>query len=312
MAPARTSPWIWLALAAMPGVTQAALVSRAMAIPASVQMLAVPDDTEPLTLQVGLRLQNIDKLEGMLKAVSEPSSDDYGKYLSADAVNDYFKPADSSSKAVKDWLSAAGVTDILDQGAFINFATTVGTANRLLGASFAHYSIEGVSKIRTTQYSIPDDMIEHIELVSPTNFFGKTKAVTPVLSNYAPPTKREPTRGYVARRQSMNVTRGCYNLLTPDCTEQMYNYGSYKADPAVGSRVGFASFLNESARQVDLTAYLKQVNLPQSNFTSVLINGGLDHQDPRSSVGEANLDVQFMTSAVKILPVTQFITGGSP
>ena len=277
----------------------AAIMSRAAVLPSFVQMLEAPDDTKVISLQIGLRMQNIGQLEDKLKAVSEPRSPDYGKYMSAAEVNSFFKPADQSVDVVKKWLSDAGIEDISVQGSFINFATTVGRANGLLDARFSHFDVDGTDKIRTLQYSIPDELLEHIELVTPTTFFGKTKAQAPIPFE-------------IARRQTAPPKPNCARLITPVCLEEMYNYGTYKADIASGSRVGFGSFLNQSARQEDLSKYLSMFNLPNVNFTSVLINGGQDHQDPRGPIGEANLDAQFMAAAIKTLPLTQFITGGSP
>jgi tripeptidyl-peptidase-1 len=262
-------------------------------------MMTMANTDETITLQIGLRLQNIDQLEDMLRAVSEPSSPDYGKYKGATEVSDLFKPAESAKTEVMNWLASQGITDVSDEGWHINFATTVGKVNEMLGASFAHFDVEGVNKLRTMQYSIPDYMGEHIELITPTTFFGRAKSIYPVLDEPSP----------LRRRQ---VVTNCARLVDPTCMEQMYNYGDYQADPASGSRVGFGSFLNQSARQQDLSLYLQRHSLPLTNFSSVIVNGGEDHQDPRGEIGEANLDVQFMTAAVKSLPVTQFLTGGRP
>jgi tripeptidyl-peptidase I len=280
---------------------RAAIVSRAAALPASVHMLAVPDPETTVRLQIGLRQQNIDQLEAKLKAVSEPSSPDYGKYMSVAEVNELFKPAEGAAAAVTEWLSKNGVQDVAVNGAYVNFATTIGKANELLAASFRQWDVSGVEKLRTLQYAIPDHMGQHIELVTPTTYFGKTRAQAPMFPE-----------SMLKGRQTAPGTPNCARLISPPCMEQMYNYGNYTADPASGSRVGFGSFLNQSARQADLTQYLKTFNLPQVNFTSVLINDGLDHQDPRGDIGEANLDSQFMAAAAKTLPLTQFITGGSP
>ena len=158
--------------------------------------------------------------------------------------------------------------------------------------------------MRTLEYSIPIELDKHVELVSPTTFFGKTKthAVFP---------PREMVDG-ITSRQTANKTLNCLRLIEPGCLEEMYNYGNYKPSSPSKSRVGFGSFLNQSARQEDLSKYQRDYELPLTNFSVTLINGGEDHQDPRGDIGEANLDSQFMSAVTKSLPLTQFITGGSP
>ncbi|TDZ23936.1 Tripeptidyl-peptidase sed4 [Colletotrichum orbiculare MAFF 240422] len=303
----------FLALAAAVAVIDAALMSRAAEFQSGVSMVNMAAEDEQITLQIGLKLANIDKLEPMLKDVSDPDSPNYGKYLSAAQINDMFKPAEQSVAAVKAWLEKEGVKDVAytDGGRFVNFATNVSAANRLLGASFAYYDVQGSMKLRTKEYSVPNAMTQHIELVTPTTYFGNMKS-DPAIHNMELPIEALPPQ--LSRRQGQDpgATANCSKRFTPACYELAYNYGGYQADPAAGSRVGFASFLNQSARQDDLTAFLKRFQLPQQQFKSVLVNGGQDHQDPKGAIGEANLDANVMAAVVKTLPITQFLTGGKP
>ncbi|KAF6838081.1 tripeptidyl peptidase a [Colletotrichum plurivorum] len=305
-----------LALAAAAATVEAAkLMSRAATFASGVSMVNMAAEDQQINLQIGLKLQNIEKLEPMLKDVSDPDSPNYGKYLSAAQVNDIFKPAQQSVAAVQTWLANEGVKDVsyTDGGRFVNFATNVSTANRMLGATFAYYDVQGTMKLRTKEYSLPNGMVDHIELVTPTTYMGNVKSDPAFTDAALPPAAMAPPPP-IARRQGQNpgATANCSKAFTPACFELAYNYGAYQADPAAGSRVGFASFLNQSARQDDLTAFLTRFQLPAQSFKSVLINGGQDHQDPKGAIGEANLDAQVMSATVKNLPITQFITGGKP
>ncbi|KAK1971218.1 Pro-kumamolisin [Colletotrichum sublineola] len=300
----------FVALAAFSPVVDARLMSRAANIARGVQVVKMAADDQQIRLQIGMKLQNIDKLEPTLRDISDPDSPNYGKYLTAAQVNDMFKPAEASVAAVQTWLAKENVSDVsyTDGDRFVNFATDVATANRMLGASFAYYDVQGTMKLRTKEYSVPDAMAEHIELVTPTTYFGTMRS-NPAITDAILPATPAP----FVRRQAPGpgVPTNCSRVFTPACFEQAYNYGAYQADPAAGSRVGFASFLNQSARQDDLTAFLERFQLPSQNFTSVLINGGLDHQDPAGDIGEANLDAQVIAATVKSLPIMQYITGGS-
>ena len=305
----------WL-LVLLAGRASAGIMSVARVMPSHVTMLSEADEAETISLSVSLQLQNLTQLEGLLKAVSTPGSQDYGKYLDADEVSKLFPPSPESRSAVINWLESENITDISDQGTHINFATDVGTANRLLSTTFSHFDVEGADKLRTMRYSIPDELETHIALVSPTTYFGRTVPYGPISVRSTAASGKEERRvggAIVGRQTGGNQTVNCERVISPVCMERLYGYGGYAANfTASGSRVGFGSFLNQSARLADLVLYQDAFGLPRQNFTTVLINGGLDHQDPRGGVGEANLDLQFMTAVVKTLPVTQFITGGSP
>jgi hypothetical protein len=71
---------------------------------------------------------------------------------------------------------SAGVSQVSTNGAYVTFATTVGTANTLLNTTFMNFENSGVSKIRTTEYSIPESLTSYIDLIDPTVFLGKTLA----------------------------------------------------------------------------------------------------------------------------------------
>ena len=94
---------------------------------------------------------------------------------------------------------------------------------------------------------------------------------------------------------------------------QMYNVGDYTPDPKSGSRVGFGSFLNFSAQYTDVALFEKHFNIPSQSFSVVTIAGGVNAQaSDYPTVGEADLDAEYMIAMSHPLPVTEFITGGSP
>lgn len=291
------------------GVANAAIVSRAAHLPSSIQMLSVPSEDTPIALEIGLRMQNIEKLEDMLRDVSEPKSANYGRYLSMSEVHEVFRPSADSSTAVTAWLESNGITDIVDNGFYINFATTISKANSLLNSSFSYFDVQGTKKLRTREYSISDDMARHIELVTPTTYFGTTKSHRPVKM----PGPEAYGSRLLARQEGNSTERSpCSRLLTPSCLKEMYGFGDYEVDPESSSRVAFASFLNQSAVPNDLDVFTETFDLPKTSWESVIINDGDDHQDPRGNVGEANLDSQMLALSGQTLPMIHYVTGGSP
>lgn len=305
MAPSRRL-WLGLILAHLTILTNAALISRAAHLPSTVQLLSVPPDDTPITLEIGLKMQNTSHLETLLRTISDPESPNYGRYLTAEQVNTLFRPAEESRKAVKAWLSEQGVTDVEDKGFYINFATTVEKANVLLNSSFSYYDVQGTTKLRTREYSIGDSVARHIDLVTPTTYFGTTKAFAPVHV----PVQEDKELRLLANSPARQTP--CSRLLTPPCLKELYSFGDYEPDPESGSRVAFASFLNQSAVPDDLNAYTEMFDLPKTSWETVIINEGIDHQNWRGGVEEGNLDSQLMALTAKTLPMIHYVTGGSP
>lgn len=175
---------------------------------------AAPDASTAVSFTIGLAQQNIDQLQSKLLAVSTPGNAQYGQHLDVDEVNSMFAPTAQTISAVESWLKASGVSQMTTDGHFINFATTVGTANSLLNTTFLTYKNYGVAKIRATQYSIPDDLVSHIDLISPITYFGKTVANIPTF------TRTTKTKKDVAT-QVVSVDPVCHTSITPQCIKEL-------------------------------------------------------------------------------------------
>jgi tripeptidyl-peptidase-1 len=285
------------------GSTLAAVHEQLAAVPAGWIQASLPASDASISLTIGLAQQNIDQLPAKLLAVSTPGNAAYGQHMDADEVNEFFAPTAAATAAVQSWLKSAGVTQISNDGHFISFATTVGKANTLLNATFATYTSGSTSKIRTTQYSVPDALVQYIDLITPTTYFGKTVANAAIVR--ATKTKKS--------TDSVKIDASCQTSITPSCIKELYSIGSYVPDPKSGSRVGFGSFLNQSAIYADLFQYEEFYGIPHQNFSTILINGATNNQDVATAqFGEADLDAQNIVGVSHPLPVTEFITGGSP
>lgn len=279
----------------------AAVMEKLAAAPSG-WTVAETDSSAAITLTVGLAMQNLDQLEAKLLAVSTPGNAEYGNHLDIDEANALFAPSADASAAVTSWLTSAGAHNVVSDGSTVTFATTIENANSILNATFQTYTSNGVSKVRTTQYSVPDDVAEHIELISPTTYFGKTVANAPtkIAKRATPPTK-------------VSVDASCSTSITPKCIKELYSVGDYTPSVSSGSRIGFGSFLNQSALYADVFQYESYFGIPAQNFSVTLINGGNNDQDEYTAqISEANLDVQNMIGVAHPLPVEEFITGGSP
>ncbi|KAH6608314.1 tripeptidyl peptidase a [Trichoderma cornu-damae] len=297
----------------------AVLLESINRLPPGWKAAVTPSPSSHIVLQVALAQQNIDQLESRLAAVSTPNSSTYGKYLDLDEINEIFAPSNDSKTAVESWLQSHGVTKYTNQGSSIWFQTNVSTANTMLSTNFKTYSDPtGARKLRTTKYSIPESLVGHVDLIAPTTYFGTSKAMRARRSRSVA-SAIEPKS--LAARQEPSNCKGTlvfdgrtFNIFQPNCLRTEYNVDGYTPSAKSGSRIGFGSFLNQSASFSDLALFEKHFNLPSQNFSVVLINGGTDLPQPPSNDndGEANLDVQNILSIAHPLPITEFITAGSP
>ncbi|WPH02941.1 peptidase S8/S53 domain-containing protein [Acrodontium crateriforme] len=270
----------------------------------------------PMTLQVALQYQNLDKLESTLQSVSTPGTQ-YGKYFDVDQHEALFKPSSVSESKVKSWLKQSGAKNIHSDGTTVSFSTTVGQANKMLDSKFQIFSNGQMTKLRTMSYSVPDDLLEHIDLISPTTYFSNMETqsrrnsivadTVQLASSAANKSQFEPScqRNLTGSGQPLAV-------IGPDCLKELYNTVGYKVDPHSGSNVNFLNFLGESASHSDLLLFEKEFNIPKQDFKVLeLFDGGVDDQNPLTeSDGEANLDVQTIIGLVDGLPVSAYITGG--
>lgn len=297
----------------------AVLVESIKQVPRGWSSASIPDPSSSIVLQVALAQQNIDELEWRLAAVSTPNSPSYGRYLDLGEINEIFAPSNASYAAVESWLKSHGVTSYTRQAGSIWFYTTVSTANELLSTGFKSYSDpNGIEKLRTLQYSIPEELVGHVDLISPTTYFGNTQdtgALKPKKRASVARTKhlaRSPTppSGCNATIMHNNQT---YQIFSPDCLKAKYGVDGYTPSAQCGSRIGFGSFLNETASFSDLAQYEIQYGFPNQNVSTFLINGATDVQPPSNkNDSEANLDVQTVLSFVHPLPITEFVVAGIP
>lgn len=317
---------LWLSLA-LPAY--AAVHEQLAAVPIGWTQVGAPPETDTISLQIALAQQNLDLLDEKIMAVSTPGSASYGQYMDGDAVAAMLAPSADASPAVLAWLTEAGVTNAYSDGAYVNFSTTVYLANSLLSTTFNYYENAGVQKLRTTVYSVPDDLQTYIDLITPTTYFGKTVAQIPIraprvdrprklehrvrslVTRYSNGTTNSTANGYTNSTTNDTIDASCTTLITPTCIKELYNI-NYTPDPSSGSKIGFGSFLNQSARTEDLSLFQTAQGIPQQGFSVQLINGGINDQAIDANHGEANLDVEYISGISHPLPIISYITGGSP
>ncbi|PYH89373.1 hypothetical protein BO71DRAFT_110284 [Aspergillus ellipticus CBS 707.79] len=290
-------------LGSLAASTNAVVHEKLAAVPYGWHHVEDAGDNHQVSLSIALARQNLDQLETKLKAVSTPGQAQYGQWLDQEDIDSLFPVA--SDKAVISWLRSANITHIARQGSLVNFAATVGQVNQLLNTTFAYYQSGRSQRLRTTEYSVPSELTDSIDLISPTTFFGKEN------TNAGLSTRAHKLEKHAAYKRSNSSS--CAELITLSCLKDMYSFGNYTPSVSSGSKVAFSSFLNQSASFADLASFERLFNVPYQEFSVELINGGTNDQNSSTaSLTEADLDVELLVGVAHPLPVTEFITAGTP
>lgn len=280
-------------------------------VPRGWSLVGTAEDATAIKLRLSLKQQNVDKFYEEMIAVSTPDNAKYGQHYEGLELRSLLAPTDETSNTVISWLLDNNITSIADDGDWVVLQTNVGAANKLLNTEFQWFrnADEKTPVLRTLQYSVPDEIASHINFVQPTTRFGgiqKLKSTVQIVEDGEAVSALKWTPS-----ASSKVDPACNTSITPTCLLQLYNV-HYKGDPKSGSRVGYASFLEEYARYSDLEKF-EDAYAPYAageNFTVVKFHGGLDDQNSTADSGEANLDNQYALSLGFPNPVTEFSVGG--
>jgi subtilase family serine protease len=114
--------------------------------------------SEQVGFGVLLGLRNEAGAEATLKAISDPSSASYGKWLSNQAFDEQYAPAKTSVTAVQDWLRGQGftVTQTLPSGQLVEASGSAAQVEKTFGSQLKNYSYQGKTvRANASELSLP-------------------------------------------------------------------------------------------------------------------------------------------------------------
>ncbi|THH08047.1 hypothetical protein EW146_g9120 [Bondarzewia mesenterica] len=132
-----------------------------------------------IALRIALPQPNFATLEQHLYEVSDPDHDRYGAYLSKEEVEELVAPHPDSISAVTGWLAEHGIkeSDCTHSPAkgWVKMNVPVGKAEQMLDTKYHvwKHTIDGDVLVRTTSYSLPEHLHEHVEFIQLTTMFGR-------------------------------------------------------------------------------------------------------------------------------------------
>ncbi|KAG6907889.1 hypothetical protein DXG01_006996 [Tephrocybe rancida] len=267
-------------------------------------------------MRVALKQDKIDALIANLWETSDPNHAKYGQHLTPAEAEALVAPHPDSREAVDAWLQHHGIAPeniaySAGGGEWVTIRVSVAEAERMLDTKYNvyHHASSSERVVRSLSYSLPRELHSHIDVVTPTTYFGTMRSMRS--TSFLQPIEEEEA---LDKDFNINaaVPSSCATTITISCLRGLYNTTSYVPAATNVNKLGVAGYLDEYANRADLQTFFKsfRTDAVGSSFTTVRFNGGLDDQsDPGV---EANLDIQYTTGISFPTPNIYYSTGGSP
>ncbi|EIW76284.1 tripeptidyl peptidase A [Coniophora puteana RWD-64-598 SS2] len=276
-----------------------------------VQQAPAPQD-QLIQLKIALAQPSAHELEKHIVEASDPAHERYGQFLSKEEAHELMAPEQGSVDIVREWLATHGLGEEhlynSAAGDMVTIRVPVAVAESMLDTKFHVYThaASGDSAIRTTAYSLPELLHDHVSFVQPTTMYARFKPMRSTM-HFAGGVKATLAAGSVKSAAGQDVDASCNDEITLSCLQQLYNFGDYK--PSTNTTLAVTGYLEEYANNADFQQFLGD---DSANFTTTLVNGGKNDQDPSAAGGEANLDVQYAFGVAQPLAGTFYSTAGTP
>ncbi|KAF8165634.1 peptidase S8/S53 domain-containing protein [Crassisporium funariophilum] len=286
-----------------------------------------PAPDHKIVLRIGLPQPNFHVLEKQLYEVSDPDHERYGQHLSKEEVDALVTPHPESIESVNDWLATFGIMeeDIIRSPAkdWVTLKVPVSLVEKMLDTTYHVWKHEGSGDhlVRTTSYSLPSSLHDHIDVIQPTTMFSRFKEQKSSIfrpskdGGLAPVPAASSTTLKISNAETgVTVDASCNQVITVSCLQQLYNAVGYVPSANIGNSIGITGYLEQFANFQDLQSFfIDQVPTAiNSTFKVISVDGGENNQTAAEAGDEANLDVQFAFGISHPVPATFFTTAGSP
>ena len=264
--------------------------------------------------RVYLAWNNPSALEALAQAVSNPTSSNYGSYLTPAQFRQQFAPSQAQVGTVQAWLRSQGFTvEYTPQNNhYVSAEGTVAQAAAAFGTTFGMYSIHGLTlRSPAAEVSIPDTLAGVVSGV-----IGLDDSAQLVHTNHttgdAPPpaafVSAEPCSSYWGQQQAVGFTdpygKGPLPYApcgyTPQQIKGAYGLGSTGLDGS-GQTVAIIDAYAAPTIVADVDQWSINRGIPTlhgGQFSQVVAPGTYHHpekglkQDPQGWYGEETLDVE--------------------
>ncbi|ESK93472.1 hypothetical protein Moror_1753 [Moniliophthora roreri MCA 2997] len=280
------------------------------------------DSTEILSLRFGLKQSNTHRIAEFLHDVSHPDSPNYGNHWTPGKVADTFKPSQETVEVVKRWLTGHGKIanhriSVSRSRGWIELRATVEEAEMLLKTEYHLYTHEdGTEQVACTLYHLPEHVVPHIELVTPSVHFNavlRKRAHLPAM-NVGQSGFGSVNPKYHGDVQPLyEELEHCHEQITPLCLKELYGF-YYTPRSAENNSFGVVEYTPQAYLQEDLDMFFNMFSKGLVGKSPALqsVDGGFPQrafQDFSYNI-ESNLDLQYAMALVSNKqPVTLYQVG---
>jgi len=269
------------AFSALVAASAAAPLFEAPGLPAEWAVKGAAAAQTPHRVTLALARQNVDRMERMAQAVSDPFAPEYTNYMTVQEIKQVTS-VPASVAAVSEWLTAAGFTfTVAPTGTSVEITATTSDFEALFDTTFQvlHKESTGQKAMRAGDVTLPAEVAEHVEAV-----FG-------VHGLPLPPRTTTPMADDDGTDDGPNNGCGGSVPITPGLIRKTYNV-SGTGSGSLKNRQAIAEFQGQLLSQSDLTQFFNQyVKNAKSGDDKVYKYVG-DQQQGNGV--EANLDVQYI------------------
>jgi tripeptidyl-peptidase I len=236
------------------------------------------DRSQVLETRVYLKQRNLDELEQLVRAVSTPSSADYGKHWSMQQIHERFSPSQESVDAVRNFFMSENVATNDDDFVvpigrdFVAVQLSVADIERLFSTRLAHFDFNvagGRRVLRSVDgYTAPAHICHHVDFVDGLVGFPRANSVSAASER---------------RRDATTLEQA-----TPDFLFKQYNI-TPPTGPTPGNSIANVQFGANTYSPQDLQTFFERYapNLSGQHVSAIFGS----RADMPTSI-ESNLDIQ--------------------
>ena len=269
---------------------------------------------------------------------SNPAHSRYRQHLSAGEVHRLTIPLEETVLLVEAWLFEHGILNLTYSPAkdWISTLVPIRTIEALLNTTYRVFQDleEHDYIVRTTEWSLPIHLHEHIELIQPTNSFFRPRASLRNTSNSLQIRDKIPTYEELAGTDVVElghidipdakdlppnptVSQACKSIaISPLCLRALYGTLHYGPQVSGKNRMALVNFRGRSSHRSDIRMFMERYRPDyepaKSDFDTELVAGGKDDQSPEGNIViEGDLDAEAALGIAYPTPLTTYNVGGT-
>ena len=165
-------------------------------------------------------------------------------------------PHPDSVEAVNSWLEFHDIDPLnsvyrSSSGDWVTLRVPVDLAEKMLSAKYNIYrhTTSGEEVVRTLSYSIPKELHDHIDVISPCTYFGTLRSMR--VTSFLQPTLHNIVQDTSSVSEG-TLAPSCNTTITPACLRALYNTSSYVPVSTNVNKLAVANYLDNFANYADL------------------------------------------------------------